>query len=145
MNLRCATTDDIDALRSLQQRAHPQAWTRDQWRGEIEGSHGLVWLAQDEDGHLCASLTMWRVLDTLEVVDLVVDAEYRRQGLATALMTTAIGIASASGIRQITLEVRRDNEAANKLYEQFGFVEMNLKSGYYEDGGAARKMSFSTR
>ena len=41
--------------------------------------------------------------------------------------------ASASGIRQFTLEARVSNEPAIRLYRKFGFREAGVRKGYYED------------
>ena len=66
-------------------------------------------------------------------------AEYRRQGLGTALLSTAMGKAREVGLERIELEVFASNTEAISLYERFGFIREGLKEksrkldGKYED------------
>ncbi len=56
--------------------------------------------------------------------NVVVHPDYRRQGIAHAMMDTAIATAREQDAQWIGLEVRADNEAACALYAQLGFVEV---------------------
>ena len=53
--------------------------------------------------------------------------EYRRRGIGTRLLGSCISKAQTKGITRIELEVRGDNSAAIRLYEQFGFVREAVK------------------
>jgi len=41
--------------------------------------------------------------------------------------------AAAEGARAITLEVRRSNDVAQRLYEKLGFTVAGVRKGYYSD------------
>jgi ribosomal protein S18 acetylase RimI-like enzyme len=57
------------------------------------------------------------------IEDLVVDAEYRRQGVGSALTRAAIERAREEGARTVDLTSRPSREAANRLYRKLGFVQ----------------------
>lgn len=58
---------------------------------------------------------------TLRVVDLRVDSDYRRQGLATALLLMLIGTARDQKLRAVDLETRADNAPLYRLLPKCGF------------------------
>lgn len=56
------------------------------------------------------------------VKDLVVDGVYRRRGVGTALLSTAIDAMRTRGATEIALKVDIYNANAQRLYREFGFV-----------------------
>jgi ribosomal-protein-alanine N-acetyltransferase len=64
-----------------------------------------------------------------EILNLAVAPEYRRQGVARALL--AAFFESFSGA--IYLEVRASNRAARALYKSFGFQELTVRPDYYQN------------
>ncbi len=67
----------------------------------------------------------------LNLHDIVVDAQYRRRGVARALLHATEDKARALGCCKLTLEVLEGNEAARQVYRRFGFVpyELNPNTG----------------
>lgn len=53
--------------------------------------------------------------------DLWVEADYRRSGVAKALVMQAIEHFRQQGVAQVRLDTLTDNEAASKLYDSCGF------------------------
>ena len=74
--------------------------------------------------------------DEAMVMTIGVDAAHRRQGIATALMTTLLDGARAAGTRRVLLEVRADDPGARALYEGLGFRRIGLRRRYYRRSGA---------
>ena len=74
---------------------------------------------------------MWRVLDELHINNLAVLPERRRSGVAMALLERVLGDGAARGALRATLEVRRSNTPALRLYERFGFAVTAVRRGYY--------------
>ncbi|XP_042438920.1 uncharacterized protein LOC122024371 isoform X3 [Zingiber officinale] len=55
------------------------------------------------------------------ISDLCVSKYYRRKGIATNMLLLANEAATTYGIKQIFVQVYRDNTGAQKLYDQIGF------------------------
>ena len=70
-----------------------------------------------------------------EIASLAVHPDYRRQGLAAALITRLLLELRASGVRRVELMVRVGNTAGEQLYRSFGFRRLRIVARYYEDGG----------
>ena len=68
-----------------------------------------------------------------EIHTIGVDPDYRGQGIGRGLLTDMLDFASGG---TVFLEVRTDNEAAIKLYESAGFVNIGLRKRYYRVSGA---------
>ena len=67
---------------------------------------------------------------------LMVAAEYRRQGIGRALLTTAVEWSRVAGIRKLELHVFPWNEPAIRLYESFGFDREGMRRAHYSRDGA---------
>lgn len=59
-------------------------------------------------------------IDALYVDALATGAEYRRRGIASALLRAAEGRAAALGLNAVALDTAEGNTAAQALYERFG-------------------------
>jgi len=77
----------------------------------------------------------WILATEIDIHNLAVDPAYRRQGIGSSLLREVIDEARYHGLCQVTLEVRKSNEAAQRLYESLGFVIQGVRRGYYSDNG----------
>lgn len=68
------------------------------------------------------------------ITNIVVDAEVRRQGVASGLMRHLAVEARNRGAVAWTLEVRASATPAHELYRRFGFAPAGVRRGYYEHG-----------
>lgn len=77
----------------------------------------------------------WLLPHEVDIHNLAVHPDYRRQGIGRALLREVIDEARRQGLSRVTLEVRKSNEAAQRLYQSLGFVAQGLRKGYYSDDG----------
>jgi [ribosomal protein S18]-alanine N-acetyltransferase len=127
-----SSADDIDAILAIEHASFTNPWTREMYQAELENRGvSLCFLARDDAGRIVGFCSVWRVLDELHINNLAVLPEFRRAGVATALLQRALEHAAQSGACRATLEVRRSNEAARLLYERFGFSVAGIRRGYY--------------
>lgn len=71
------------------------------------------------------------VVDELQIDNLAVAAQCRRQGIGRTLLKSALSQASGLGARAATLEVRSANATARAFYEKEGFTPVGLRTRYY--------------
>lgn len=84
--------------------------------------HGYVW---EEEGRIVGSVNVNKSGNDLTrwfISGVAVAPEFRRRGIARALMQNAIEFARKNGAQVITLDVRHNNPAAFRLYESLGFL-----------------------
>jgi ribosomal-protein-alanine N-acetyltransferase len=65
------------------------------------------------------------------ITTLAVLPQYRRRGVASALLTAC---EDALNLPRIRLCVRKDNEAAIRLYHKYGYTQIGTWPNYYQDG-----------
>jgi RimJ/RimL family protein N-acetyltransferase len=100
--------------------------------------HAAVFVAEAEDGEIVGRLSLARDQhpSSRHVADLglMVARSHRRQGIGRALLAAAVDWARANGVRKLELHVFPYNEAAIKLYEQFGFEREGYRKRHYRRG-----------
>ncbi len=124
--------DALDAIDGIERRAYPTPWSRAMFSGELTKPSGRCYGAYDED-RLVAYLIVSRYPDAWHVMNLAVDPERRRQGIASQLLTRLFELTAGRSRRGYTLEVRVSNAGAIKLYEELGFRPRGVRRGYYTD------------
>lgn len=73
----------------------------------------------------------WLVADQAHINNLAVRPELRGRGLGTQLLDSIVNEARHLGAASLTLEVRRSNIAARRLYAKSGFHEAGVRTNYY--------------
>ena len=127
-----STPDEIDAILGIEHASFTNPWTREMYLAELKNEGvSFFYLARDKGRQIVGFCSFWRVLDELHINNLAVVPEFRRQGVATALLRRVMDEAARFGIRRTMLEVRQSNTAARQLYERFGFVVAGTRSKYY--------------
>ena len=58
------------------------------------------------------------------------------QGVGTVLLGSLLAEAERRGAKSIVLEVRAENDRAQRLYERFGFSTVGVRKHYYQPSGA---------
>jgi ribosomal protein S18 acetylase RimI-like enzyme len=98
----------------------------------------LVARAPDAAGPIAGSLTlaMFRIPTGLRswIEDVVVDDDYRGQGIGEALTREALRVAQAAGATTVDLTSRPSREAANRLYQRVGFEKRETNVYRYKLG-----------
>jgi len=83
-----------------------------------------------EVDHLVIGFLSYTDLDgTIDILDIVVDENFRRKRIGTYLMNRLITNSKPDG--SIFLEVAVDNSPAISLYEKFGFSVISTRKKYY--------------
>lgn len=70
---------------------------------------------------------------TQHLLQIAINHEYRRKGIAKQLMIDIINNAINVGIKKIILEVRTTNDSAIKLYKTLGFNEQAFLPKFYDN------------
>ena len=99
---------------------------------ELAKPSSLCMGAFDGD-RLVGYLIISRYVDAWHVMNVAVEPEFRRHGIATALLERLFERTSEDERRGYTLEVRVSNAGAIRLYEQLGFEPRGIRRGYYTD------------
>ena len=133
---RAVTEEDLDAVLEIETVSFTNPWTREMYLREMDNPRvSFIYLLRLDDGtgarRIVGFCSFWLVFDELHINNLALRPEYRRQGLGTALLEHAMNTAARLGARRATLEVRRSNSMARRLYERLGFERAGVRRNYY--------------
>lgn len=120
----------LDSLAELERICFSEPWTRSGLAAELSNP-AAVFAAAEFDGETAGYAGMNRVLDECYVDNVAVFPQYRRLGIALALMEYLIHDAKENRASFITLEVRASNAGAIALYEKLGFREAGRRRDFY--------------
>lgn len=135
--LRPAVPADLPALMAIERVSFPAPWTEAMFAAEftIPWSHVVVIGGAPAPAPLAGFIVYWIVADELHINHIAVLPEARRQGYGARLMEHALREAKRRQCTFMTLEVRRSNTDAIRLYERYGFKLAGVRPGYYQDSG----------
>ncbi len=134
--LRKMDAADLERVMEVERRAFKSPWSTELFQQELKHAWSTVLLAEEigaGQAPIVGFLIYWLVVDEVHVINVAVDPERRREGVARTLLAECIERSRARGARLATLEVRRSNQAAIRLYENFAFRSVSIRVGYYSD------------
>lgn len=70
------------------------------------------------------------IYDKIEINFIFIDENYRQKGIALSLFDYVLK--EHANIKNITLEVKKNNYPAINLYKKLGFVEVAIREKYYD-------------
>jgi [ribosomal protein S18]-alanine N-acetyltransferase len=124
---------DLDDILALEALCFTNPTSREMFRHEVQSSDVLYAYVMRgaSSGEVAAYCAVWIIFDELHINTLAVHPGWRRKGLASLLLTHVLEDAVRRGAEKATLEVRRSNEGARKLYERLGFEVGGVRKEYY--------------
>jgi [ribosomal protein S18]-alanine N-acetyltransferase len=132
VRIRALGLYDLDAIERIEQRAYQTPWSRSMFASELAKPTSIC-LGAFEGSELVGYIINSRYVDAWHVMNVAVDLERRRRGIATMLLERLFELTGDDERRGYTLEVRVSNGDAIKLYESLGFEARGIRRGYYTD------------
>ena len=120
---RDITLNDIDRIYELGLLYDPNFKNKYDLSAYIENNIYII-KCYEEDSIIKGFIIATNISDNIEIYLVYVDEDYRQKGIATNLINSLNG-------DSILLEVSKDNIPAYNLYKKLGFVEINVRKGYY--------------
>lgn len=124
------TEDHITSVARLEALCFSAPWSVNSLRSELSNPLAL-WLVAQESGRVLGYVGSQSVLGEADMMNLAVDPEYRRRGVAKQLVVKLIGCLEQQQVHCLTLEVRASNVNAIALYNILGFAQVGIRPGYY--------------
>lgn len=128
------TRADLDEVMAIERRSFAYPWSARFFLQEIAVQCARPIIAEI-NGRIAGYILFWVLPDDVDIHNIAVHPDFRRQGIGRQLLDQAIASARTRASLRVTLEVRKSNLSAQKLYESHGFVVTGLRKGYYSDDG----------
>lgn len=129
---RLASPADLDGVLDIEAASFNNPTTREWYEGELKRPEVcFIYVLRTPDQPVAGFCAFWRVAEQIHINNLAIRPELRGQRLGSRLLQAVIAEATRLGASHATLEVRRSNLAAIRLYEQAGFSQAGVRPNYY--------------
>ena len=132
LEIRALEAADLAAVEEIEQRAYPTPWSRSMFASELAKPTSIC-LGAFEGEELVGYVINSRYVDAWHVMNVAVDPDHQRRGVASRLLERLFELTRDDERRGYTLEVRVSNDGAIELYERLGFEPRGIRRGYYAD------------
>lgn len=119
----------LDGVWEIEKECFAYPWSREDLAAQIENEQSHFAVAVDEDGTVAGYAGVQIICGEGYITNVAVLPRYRRKGIAKALMLKVM----ENEMDFLTLEVRKSNAPAIKLYEKLGFSKVGERRNFYSD------------
>lgn len=123
---------DIDDLVEIEELCFHTPWTKNSLKQELKNKLARYKVIE-KNSKIVAYAGIWFVVDEGHITNVAVHPEQRGLGYGNQVIEALIDECANSNIISMTLEVRKSNETAIKLYKKYGFKLSGIRPGYYTD------------
>ena len=121
----------VDQVCVLEEEAFSMPWHKESFLEMIANKDACYLVAlQGEEVLGCCGLR--NIVGEGEITNVVTKSSARRKGIAKQLLNAVLERGTQMGVHAFTLEVRKSNMAAIRLYESFGFQMEGIRKNFYE-------------
>ena len=128
---RANMTTDSEDIAALEKICFSTPWSANALT-ESE-TNGTTFFVAEANGKFAGYIGIDTVLDEGYVTNIAVLPEFRKLGVGAALLSHTLLFAKEKGLAFISLEVRRSNIGAQKLYQKFGFNIEGERKNFYQN------------
>lgn len=124
------TLAHVPAVAELEKICFSDPWSERSIASELNNPLSL-WLIAVVDGRVAGYIGSQSVPPEADVMNVAVYPEFRRQGIAEALVRALVAELQTCNHESLTLEVRASNAQAIALYQKLDFVQVGRRPNYY--------------
>jgi len=129
---------DIEEVMSIENTSFTYPWSRNMFLQELQLDLSQCIVAKrtgNSETQILGYMIYWLVSNETHIQKIATKPVYRRSGISSILMKEMIRHSLENKCMFCSLEVRRTNEHAIKLYEKFGFSIRGIRPKYYSETG----------
>lgn len=138
VGIRPLAYPDLPQVIAIERRVFPTPWSLAMFVLELSKQSGICLAATvptaTGEPRLVAYLICSRYDTVWHIMNVAVDLDQQRRGVASALLAELYARVG-DPLARFTLEVRRSNSVAIRLYEREGFRAAGMRRRYYQDNG----------
>ena len=125
--------EDIEEALLTEQSHNIHILSKNILKEDIKNKNYNYLVAKSNDGKIIGYIGISYVIDSADIISIVVHKNYTKKGIATLLLQEIFAFAKENNIQKIMLEVRSSNLPAQKLYEKHGFKQIAIRKKYYDN------------
>lgn len=135
LSIEMMQLDDLNTVLAIEELCFPTPWSHFAYYTELTENHYALYIVGKIKGQVVAYAGTWVILDEAHITNVAVHPDWQGHGFGRDILLGLLARAKARGAARATLEVRKSNYHAQKLYLKHGFNFQGLRRGYYTDTG----------
>ncbi|NLB90785.1 MAG: ribosomal protein S18-alanine N-acetyltransferase [Clostridiales bacterium] len=135
LTIRRMTIEDAAAVYEIEKTCFTTPWSLQSFQNEMTKNPVARYLVAQREGKIVGYAGAWLILEEGHITNIALLPQERKKGIGEALARELMQYAANLGVEYLTLEVRKSNMAAQRLYEKIGFQKVGIRKKYYEDNG----------
>ena len=132
MIIETMKSSHVAQIAELEKICFSDPWSEKSIASELNNELAF-WLTAIEGDLVAGYIGSQTVIDETDMMNVAVHPDFRRKGIAEALVNALVEAMKSRGSRCLTLEVRASNEPAIMLYEKLGFSQIGRRKNYYRN------------
>ena len=132
LDLSQMTHEDLKSIKDILYSDFDNFWTYEVLKDELSSEISKYFVCKIND-IVVGFCGIKIILDTAEIMNIVIKKDFRGQGLSDQLLSYVINICKQLNIKSINLEVNVENTIAINLYKKYNFVKVGLRKKYYDN------------
>lgn len=132
--IRQAKPEDVKDIYEIENLCFPDPWSMESLETELNENPRAFYIVAEHSGQVVGYAGLWWIIDEGHITNVAVRPGFRNRHIADGIITTLIDHTVKAGILHHTLEVRKSNDPAIRLYEKHGFQVEGIRKGYYSHG-----------
>ena len=136
MEILEAKKEDFNSIYEIEKTSTNEVMSLEELKYEFnENPVAKFMILKDDNGEIVSYIDYWITFDSSTIFKIVTKESARNKGYAKALLSKVIENLIKNGeVLYLTLEVRKSNIFAIKLYESLKFERIVVKEKYYKNG-----------
>ncbi|MGH9200685.1 MAG: ribosomal protein S18-alanine N-acetyltransferase [Vicinamibacterales bacterium] len=123
---------DLEGVLEIEDVSFNNPTSREWYERELERPDVcFIYVLRVPEHQVAGFCAFWRLAGEMHINNLAIRPELRSRGLGLFLLQASLEAAAGLGASSATLEVRRSNLAARRLYARAGFYEAGVRRNYY--------------
>lgn len=132
MKIETMTAAHVPHVAALEAICFSDPWSEKSVAGELTNKLAF-WLVALDGDRVVGYVGSQTVMGETDMMNVAVHPDYRRRGVAQALVETLVEALKGMQSHCLTLEVRASNSGAIALYEKLGFTQVGRRPRYYHN------------
>ena len=134
---------DLTSIKDILTTEFDDFWNYEILKSELESSNSYFFVAKNNSDEIVGFAGIKVILDEADIMNIVVKKDFRNKKIGSLLLEHLISYSKSINLKNITLEVNKNNLSAIKLYEKFAFDRLGIRKKYYNGKDDAIIMSKS--
>ncbi|MYL59563.1 ribosomal-protein-alanine N-acetyltransferase [Virgibacillus halodenitrificans] len=124
---------DVDGVMEVENATFSTPWTTDIFYQELVDNDYAHYFVMEADKKIIGYVGLWLVIDDAQITNIAIMPGYRGNKLGEKLFGFTIQQILLLGGTRLSLEVRKSNTIAQRMYRKFGLVPGGIRKNYYTD------------